>query len=352
MAAIRERQGKNGPRYTAEVRWSGQRRSATFGTKTAAKTWAKKIESDISDGKHTPNAEAKRRTVRDMLERYKEFEIPKKKDQINTLRQVNFWIAELGSTKLYSLSRAAIVQVRDKLAKDKAPATVNRYLAALSHACTCAEREWEWMPTNPLRKVKRLRESRGRVRYLSDGERKALLEATATSDHPHLHAIVLLALTSGARRSEILGLTWKDVNLARQRAILHDTKNSESRALTLVPHVIVELKKIKKVRRLDTNRIFINPTGKLREGGYNRSGYFYFEKAWHDAMTKAKIEDFRFHDLRHSAASYLAMNGATTAEIAAVLGHKTLQMVKRYAHLSDNHVQDIVQRTAEKILGD
>jgi integrase len=112
-----------------------------------------------------------------------------------------------------------------------------------------------------------------------------------------------------------------------------------------VPPVVNELKKHRKVRRIDTDLIFTHPaTGKPNP--------FYFDQAWRETREKAKLKDFRFHDLRHSCASNLAMNGATTAEIAAVLGHKTLAMVKRYSHLSDEHVRGIVERTAEKVLGD
>jgi integrase len=74
-------------------------------------------------------------------------------------------------------------------------------------------------------------------------------------------------------------------------------------------------------------------------------------RAWDAALAASKIDNFRFHDLRHSAASYLAMNGATPGEIAAVLGHKTLAMVKRYAHLSDAHVEGVVERMNERIFG-
>ena len=201
------------------------------------------------------------------------------------------------------------------------------------------------MDSNPLRKIRRLQESQGRVRYLSDDERDRLLDATTQSAHPHLHAIVLLALTSGARKGEILGLHWKEVDMTRKTAVLHNTKNRERRTLTLVPQVIQELKKLKKVRRIDTDLIFTHPS----TGTPNP---FYFEKAWRNARAMAKLEDFRFHDLRHTCASYLAMNGATTTEIAAVLGHKTLAMVKRYSHFSDEHVREIVERTALEVLGD
>ncbi len=345
MAYFRKRQGKKGVRWQAVIR-RGDRHSqvATFRTKGEAEEWANEVELAISKGKYLPSHEAKRRTVRDLLERYKDTEIPKKRDQANPIRYANFWIKRLDNLKLHELTRAAIVEVRDELDKERAPGTVNRYLALLSHACTIAEREWEWMDSNPLRKVSRLQEANGRVRYLSDDERDRLLKAAKASTHPHLYAIVLLALTSGARKGEILSLHWKDVDLKSNRAILHDTKNRERRTLTLVPPVVKELSKLKKVRRIDTDLIFTHPaTGKPNP--------FYFDNAWREARDAAKLRDFRFHDLRHSCASYLAMNGATTVEIAAVLGHKTLAMVNRYSHLSDEHVRGVVERTAAKVLG-
>lgn len=345
MATIRKRVGPKGTRYMAVIRREGQTSTATFRTKSEASKWAGIIEADIAQGKHLPNPEAKRRTVRELLERYKRSEIPKKRDQAKPTQYANYWINRIGNLKLARLSPATLVEIRDELAEDKSPATVNRYFALISHACTKAEKEWEWMDSNPLRKISRLQESQGRVRFLSDDERHKLLAATLESPHRHLHAIVLLALTSGARKGEILGLHWKDVDLDRKTAVLHNTKNRERRTLTLVPQVILELRKLKKVRRIDTDLIFTHPATGTRNP-------FYFEKAWREARAKAKLEDFRFHDLRHTCASNLAMNGATTAEIAAVLGHKTLQMVKRYAHLSDEHVRGVVERTAAKVLGD
>ncbi len=149
-------------------------------------------------------------------------------------------------------------------------------------------------------------------------------------------------MTTGARRGEILGLSWCDIDLAAQRAVLHKTKNNERRSLTLVGPVVDELHRLRKVRRLNNDSVFLSDEASAQHG---------IRKAWHQALNDAEINDFRFHDLRHTCASYLAMNGATTAEIAAVLGHKTLAMVKRYSHLSDEHVRDVVERTAAKVLG-
>jgi len=344
VARIRKRVGKNGTRYQAEVRLEGQCRSATFRTKSEAQKWAKTVESSIIAGKHLPPAASKRKSVQDLMTRYIENVIPSQKDQRNPKRHAEFWIERLGDLRLNRLTPAALVEVRDELSRDRAPSTVNRYLAVISHACTLAEREWGWLESNPVRRVGRLKEPKGRVRYLTDSERERLLKAARDSDHPHLYPIVLIALTTGARRSEILGLRWRDIDFKNRRAVIEHTKNSERRSLALVPQVLDELRKLRKVRRIEDDLVFAHPdTGK--------PSYFYFEKAWTRVREKAEIEDFRFHDLRHSCASYLAMNGATTAEIAAVLGHKTLAMVKRYSHFSDAHVQGVVERTAEKTLG-
>lgn len=343
MARIRKRDGKKGVRYQAEVRLEGQSRTATFRTKSEALKWAGVIEAEITKGKHLPPPESKRKTVEDLMERYKDSVISRQKDQRNPTRHADFWIERIGSLRLNRLNPAILGEIRDELAKDKAPSTVNRYLAVMSHACSLAEREWEWLESNPMRRVKRLQEPKGRVRYLSDKERERLLKAVKESDHPLLYPIVLIALTTGARRSEIANLRWRNVDLGKALAVLEDTKNNERRSLTLVPQVVEELKGLKKIRRIDDDLIFAHPeTGK--------ASYYHFERAWRQARCAAKIKNFRFHDLRHSCASYLAMNGATTAEIAAVLGHKTLAMVKRYSHLSDEHVRGVVERTATKIL--
>ena len=338
MAQIRKRVGKNGARYMAVVRREGQSRTATFKTKSEALKWAGLIEAEITKGKHLPPTESKRKSVRDLMTRYKEIVIPKQKDQRNPKRHADFWIDRLGDLKLSRLSPAVLVEVRDELSKDKAASTVNRYLAVMSHACTLAEREWGWLESNPVRRVGRLREPAGRVRYLTDKERGRLLKVVKATDHPHLYPIVLIALTTGARRSEILNLRWRNVDLRKGIAVIEDSKNNERRSMTLVPQVLEELSKLRKIRHIDDDLIFLHPKS-------GKPSYFFFEQSWREARQKARIKDFRFHDLRHSCASYLAMNGATTAEIAAVLGHKTLAMVKRYSHLSDEHVRGVVEKT-------
>ena len=141
---------------------------------------------------------------------------------------------------------------------------------------------------------------------------------------------------------EALGLRWQDIDLARGVITLHETKNGERRILPLTGHALELVKQHSKVRQLTCDLVF---PGKSLQAPID------IRTPWETALKRAEIEDFRFHDLRHSAASYLAMNGASLAEIAEILGHKTLQMVKRYSHLSEAHTSKIVSRMNESIFG-
>ncbi len=186
-----------------------------------------------------------------------------------------------------------------------------------------------------MRRVRRLREPRGRVRFLSDAERARLLTACQGRPNRVLAPVVVLALATGARKMELLRLTWAEVDLRRARITLHDTKNRERRVLPLTGRALEAVQQLAKVRRIDTPLLF------PRTDGRHPLDIRY---AWAQALQEADIRDFRFHDLRHCAASYLAMTGASLAELAAILGHRTLQMVQRYAHLSEAHTAGVVAR--------
>lgn len=134
---------------------------------------------------------------------------------------------------------------------------------------------------------------------------------------------------------ELLSLTWHDVNLPRATLTLQHTKNRVRRTLPLGDLPLAELQTLAKVRRIDTTLLFPRPDGRQPLD---------IRYAWAQALQVAQITDFRFHDLRHSAASYLAMHGASLLDIAAVLGHQTLQMVQRYTHLSEPHTAGVVAR--------
>lgn len=351
MATIRKRTRQDGKAsYQAIIRLQGHPpASASFPNKTSAKKWAQRTELEIRENRYSRHSEASKHVMSELIDRYIKQVLPQKRDSKNQKRQLEVWKDKLGGKRISDVTSAVVVQVRDELAAERirgtcsrSGATINRYLAILSHVFTIAVRDWQWSDENPVKGISRLKEAPGRVRYLSDDERVALLNATEEIS-PILHCIVVLALSTGARRGEIMGLRWKDVDLKAGRAILHETKNSERRALALSGLALDLLKQHAKIRQFDSELVFPDS----RDG----SKPWPLDSTWRKALKKSEIEDFRFHDLRHSAASYLAMNGATTADIAAILGHKTLAMVKRYSHLSDSHVFSVVERMNQKIFG-
>ena len=353
MATIETRRTADGTiGYRAKVRLKGfPSESATFERKTDAKEWAKQTEASIRQGRHFKTAEAKKHTLGDLIDRYlreMEKKNPKRFADIKTL--LRWWKGEIGVYLLSDVSRSLIIEQRDKLLNTKgrnverrSNSTVNRYMTALGNAFTVATNEWEWIHENPMRKISKLSEPRGRVRFLDDEERERLLEACKASSNPHLHTLVVLALSTGARHGELINLRWSDVDWQRRVITLHDTKNKERRLLPLVHYALELMETHSKVRNIASDLVFPSPSNPQKPWD-SRS-------VWEATLKRANIQNFRFHDLRHSCASYLAMNGASLAEIAEVLGHKTLQMVKRYAHLSEAHTAKVVQSMNERIFG-
>ena len=221
-----------------------------------------------------------------------------------------------------------------------APATVNRYAASLGGMLTWAIRK-RIAPRgfeHPCRSVERRRESNERVRFLTADERARLLEACRASKWPRLYLLVLMAITTGARRGELTGLRGRDLDLQRAVAHVHLTKNGDRKVLPLMPAVVEELRRH---RVADGALLFASK--RRPEQPYT------FESVWTTALKAAGIKDFRFHDLRHTCASYLAQDGASLLEIADVLGHRQLSVTKRYSHLTTAHKARLVSRVLGEI---
>lgn len=348
MASIQKRtwidqDGGQRTSYRVQIRKRGfPPVTATFDRKSDADKWARDTESDMSRRRYFPQHEAERHTLAALVDRQLEaVKMDRPQDYERQRVILGWWKDKLGTYTLATITPEILGRHRDELQSKEglAPGTVNRYLSALSKAFSNAVKEWHWLPDNPLSRVNKKTEPRGVVRYLSDDERAGLLDACRKSEYKPLYLIVLFALTTGMRRGELFGLRWQDIDLERRVAVLHNTKNGDRRSVPIVPEVAELLREHGRVRRLDSDQVF------AVEGAPE---VWLFDKAWYAALSVAKIKDFRFHDLRHTAASYLAMSGATTAEIAAVLGHRTLQMVKRYAHLSDQHTGTVVERMTRK----
>jgi len=277
-------------------------------------------------------------------------------------QRLAWWADKLGHVRLGDLTDDLIADALDALATQRgrywagidadgkaiyrakkgsfSGASVNRYAASLSAVLTWSSKKRIAPPgwANPMSGVERRPESRGRVRFLSDKERDALIYECKRSVWKKLYVFVLLALTTGARRGELEGLRWNDVDLDHGIATIHRTKNDDPRLLPLVPSVVEELKK-----HIGAPSALVFASRRRPDTPYNSV------PAWHVALKDAGVQNFVFHDLRHSCASYLAQSGATLLEIADVLGHRNLSMTRRYSHLTLQHKSKLVNRVLGKI---
>jgi integrase len=202
-------------------------------------------------------------------------------------------------------------------------ATVNRELALLRHLLVLAA---EWGHVEKVPRIRLEREPEGRLRFLTEEEVARPLSACKASPSAELHAVVKVALNTGMRRGEVLGLTWDRVDFSRGVLLLERTKSGRRREVPMNGAVYEVLSAIAGPRE---GRVF-----SVRS----------VRKPFDRAVREARLEDFRFHDLRHTAASHLMMRGASLADVRAVLGHTTLAMTMRYAHLSPEHLRSAVAR--------
>lgn len=224
--------------------------------------------------------------------------------------------------------------------KTLSPATINRYSASIGGLFTwcikkrLAPKGWE----NPCKGIESRPENNEVVRFLSETERNALLTACRASTWNKLYLLVIVALTTGARKGELLRLTWGDIDFERQIASVNQTKNGDKKNLPLVPAVIEELNKFK------TN----NPNELIFASKRRPDSAFNYVDLWYKALKTANIKNFRFHDCRHTTASMLAQSGCTLLEIGDVLGHRQINVTKRYSHLCSDHKSKLINR----VLGD
>ena len=351
MATIVEVKGAKRTRWRAMVRRKGYPvESAYFDRKTDAQSWARSVEAKIDQGKNPVGSEARKHTLAELVDRYCVEVLPHKKSARDQLQQLGVWKGLLGDLRLSELTPNRLLNARSEIAKHRgrsssriSNASLNRYTAALHHVLETAVQQYGWLEQNPMRRVKKLKEPQGRVRFLDEAERQALLAACRDSRNPFLETVVIIALSTGMRRSEILGLTWDRVDLDSGLVLIEETKNGQRRSSYLIAPILERLKQLAPPASATSGFVFPGRSG-LKP--------IDITSAWQMAVRQAELKDFRFHDLRHTAASYVAMDGGTVPEIAALLGHKSFQMASRYAHLSDGHTKSIIERTMSKVVFD
>lgn len=369
MAEIRKRVKKNGkPTFTAIVRITGHPTcSKTFSKVTDAKEWASRTEIEIRDSINFPKRKAQKYTISFIIDDFIENELPKKKAsaQAEFKMVLNWYKKEIGSYYLSSVTNEMLINCRNKLEhkhkeipirnKNKnnleprisdqllSNATINKYLTYMRVVFQYYV-EKDVIDINPMSKVKKLTVDNTRKRFLEPKEIKKLLDTCKNVDY-ELYLCVLIALLTGARKSEVLHLTWANVDLEHKMFYFLNTKNGDDRGEPMHEWLYTELKKYKnqnKVRRLKNDYLFMTPDGKPKES--------LIGKLFPKVVNKCGIEDFRFHDLRHTQASWQAMSGVSQPITQKTLGHKSPAMTNRYSHLRDENLRLTINEVGNVML--
>jgi integrase len=275
------------------------------------------------------------------------------------LQRLTWWIGQIGTVALQDVTDDHIHASLESLAQQPAtyyagldaagqpiykakrkaiaPATINRYSASIGAVLTWAIKK-RIAPrgfVHPCRSVERREEHNEHTRFLSIEERERVLAACRASPWPRLYLLVLLALTTGARKGELINLRWRDIDRVHNVAYVGRSKNGDPKTLPLVANVMELLETFGKGAKPEG---LVFPSARIPTQRYG------FEERWKEALKAAKVRNFRFHDLRHTCASMLAQNGATLLEIGDLLGHRQLQVTKRYSHLATGHKAALVNR--------
>jgi len=266
----------------------------------------------------------------------------RKRSLANDIRIVRHLKAELGeNTPLAEITAARISEYRSKrlaavrkigtgdtaTERRLTAAAINRPLALLRHLLGLAREEWGALDTVP--RIRLEREPQGRIRWLEPDEEVRLLDACGKSRAKHLAAVVRVAMETGLRRGELLGLQWDQVDMSRGliRLADSDTKSGRRREVPMRQTVYEVLAGLQGDH---TGRVW--PTGDVRT-------------AFENAVTEAKLDGLHFHDLRHSFASWFVMRGGSLQALQTILGHQDIKMTLRYAHLAPDRLRSEMTRT-------
>jgi len=343
---------KRGDKYQAQVRLSGQKpQYKTFSSYTLALAYARKAEG--SEG--TLQLDYPIPTLAEIIDSYLD-QYNRKDPAVHG--RLKFWKEQLGDYPINDIDPFMVNKGLAVLAIDKTNSTVNRYKTNLSaqflyfiaghhiQADTQEERKLAVEAhqdlliqlkatkfSNPVTDEMTVKysENKSKEVFLTIEQQKALLKSCKENHWDRLYLLVLMALTTGARKGELLGLKWADIDFNERTAYLPLTKNGKSRYLPLTASVIEELMKF---REVGGSLIFHSTISK--------DVPFDIKKAWLKALDKSGIGQIRFHDLRHTCASNLVRAGRSLFEVGTLLGHSSPQMTARYSHLAVKDTQDMV----------
>jgi len=307
----------------------GRRKREAVGPnrKLAEKVLAKR-RVQLAEGRYLDIRAQSKVTFDELAEVYMKYARTNKRSWERDKYSIKRLAEKFSGGKLGKITSMALEEYKAARLKDVTPATVNRELTCLKHMFTKAI-QWNMASSNPVKTIRMMKERNTRLRYLSSDEIGLLLNEISSK----FRFIVVMALCTGMRRGEILSLDWSDIDIEHRVIFVRDSKNGDKREIPMVPDLV--------------NAARIQPRGHDRvfceDDGYCiRSLRTSFVKA----VNNAGIEDFTFHDLRHTFASHMVMSGADLLTVKELLGHKSITMTLRYAHLSPDHKRKAIESLA------
>ena len=310
MAYIRRAKYKSKVSFQVQIRRKGIKTLVkTFATRTDAKKWARTIERELDQGNCIDYSEANRLTLGDLFKRYIHENKHKKNKSWKMYEfRTNILLKDtIADTNLLRLSSRYLSEFKDRKRKEVGPSTYNKYLSLISVVIETAIREWGiYLPNNPVRNAEREKEAIPRNRTLVGDEYQRLMEACGLSGNTYLQYLVQFSIETAMRKGEVLASRYEDINFANQTLTIPVTKNGEPRTIPLSGKAISILQSMP--RRLDGKIFPITPDS--------------LKFWWNQALRRAGITDFRYHDLRRYACSTLFERGLSVPEVQLISGHK------------------------------
>lgn len=359
MANIRIRTTSKGKkRYQACVRIKGYKPvMKTFDKFSSASDWAKKIEVQMNEGTYQEisddsiNSLASQFTyTKDLILYYKENIAPQKYSYAEKYNfMYDWWLNKIGSIKIKELKASVLsackqMLINETIIKGKKEThrnnnTINKYLMCISAVLSYAVKELEIIEVNPMSKVSIMPKPHGRTRFLSLDEIHQFI-ARCKDYSEVVYIFVLISFSTGGRYSEVLNLKVENVDFQNHQVHYLNTKNNENRGVPVDVHVLNLLQEYLNKMNINSGYIFINKHNKK----------LYMRGIIQKIIKELNLNDFHIHDIRHTTASYIAMNGGSLLDIAEILGHKSLVMARRYSHLTDKHTASVLNKVTNKIL--
>ena len=379
MSYIREIENKNGSiSYKARVNYKGVFLTKTFPVKgnqkrttyKLAENWCNEIEQKIDDGTYRKEEKRKNYTVKEAIEKYINDGNPKKDEDTRRkyIASLEWFKKEIGSLPIKTLERSDLKACRNKLQKKHkevpikgkagmgkptdeyiSNSCVNRYLAYFSTFLSYCVDEYEILKFNPMIGAKlKLKENDPRQRWLKElTERQTLLDTCRNLDY-NLYLVVLFAMVTGARKSEILNLTWKNTDLENKAIYFLHTKNGEDRTIPIPDVLYTELTalyeqaKSKKVRKIKDDYVFMTADGK--------PNYHLIDKLYPKVVSSCRFEKITFHGLRHTYISIASLLGTNQSITKKIVGHKFDSVTGGYTHADCESLREPMNHIAEYMI--